>query len=365
MSTLKTGQLVVFQGQGVVQLDGHTEKDGRQYVRLKHPAMVMYLPAENLDKAVRQPILRTQAQTLLLGLRKSDDRWDSRHFAFRYRDISRSLAKGSLEQQAEALRSLYASPFKPSFGERKLMAALEAAVLGEIVLATSAPDTLDQLVKRRDALAEELRTAQPAFAASAKDKAPEPPLEPVRPPDPFKLADVEYLGSFTVASGKIAAGDPALVGRADPGSADRASFVELEAVKGKWHAYVRSNDDGVAMLFAFADPLHTEGEASQPTRKQVGRLWVDSGQMSILDGAARSDEDTRDATQFPLFQETLVLDRGCMSRSGFGDGNYPVFAASRQGCISWIGVDFQNEADGQPTSTRRFMERVEKQIARR
>lgn len=116
------------------------------------------------------------------------------------------------------------------------------------------------------------------------------------------------------------------------------------------------------MLFAFADPALTGELPPEASRRHVGRVWVDSGQMSILDAATRSAEDTQDAMLFPLFHETLVLDRGCMSRSGFGDGNYPVFATSRGDKATWLGVDFASEDDGLPTPTRQFMEQVEQKI---
>jgi hypothetical protein len=51
-----------------------------------------------------------------------------------------------------------------------------------------------------------------------------------------------------------------------------------------------------------------------------------------------------------------------MSRSGFGDGIYPVFATTEAGKVTWLGVDFHDEEGGDATSTRKFMEEMEKKI---
>ncbi len=361
MNPFPTGKLVVYPGQGIVQIEGTEQREGKSFVRLKHPTMTIHVPVESLAKAVRQPIATAQAEVLLARLRSRDGEPDMRHFAHRHRDVMRVMVKGTLEQQTEALHRLYSSPFTPTFGERKLMTMLEDIVLGELVLATAAPATLDALEQQRDALASAQRESQPVFSAT-KERPRDPPPEPNRPKDPFGLSHVEYLGTFTVGSETIAAGDPATVGHAKPGAPERASYVVLDAVKGKWHGYVRTGDDGIELLFAFADPSLTRGAVSKPSRSQVGRLWVDSGQMSIVDGAMRADDQTRDAMLFPLFQETLVLDRGCMSRSGFGDGIYPVFATTEAGKVTWLGVDFHDEEGGDATSTRKFMEEMEKKI---
>lgn len=363
MSTYESGQLVIFPGQGIVRIGERTERDGKTYVALKHATMGIYVPAEGLAQAVRRPMPEAEAKKLLAVLRSRDGEADSRHFAYRYRDAMRALVKGTAEQQAGVLHGFYLSKFKGSFGERKLISTLESVLLGELVLATSTPATLEDAEKKVDALSQQLHAELPLFSETAPERPKDPPLERPQVEDPFSLPETDYLGTFTVSSGKIAAGDPVTVGAAVAGPADRAGYVLLDAVDGKWHAYVHVTDDGAAMLFAFADPSVTGGASPVPSRNQIGRLWVDSGQMTILDGAKRSDEETRDATSFPLFSETLVLDRGCLSPSGGGDGNYPVFATLHEGKAIWLGVDFFAEADGEPTSTRAFLDATAKKIS--
>lgn len=229
---LATGELVIRPGQGVVQIEGPEDQDGRPFIRLKHPSMTLHVPAENLAKVVRRPIAPAQAQGLLAKLRSHDGDYDRRRFEHRYRDGMRALVKGTLERQVELLHGFYLSPYQPSFGERRLIMTLEDVVLGELVLAMSAPKTLEDLQKQRAALAEQLHAGQPVFSSSATPRPREAPLEPDRPPDPFKLPDVEYLGTFKVTSGKIVAGDPALVGATEPGPPERAAYQQLDAVSG-------------------------------------------------------------------------------------------------------------------------------------
>lgn len=356
------GRLVIYPGRGVMRVDGHETHEGKVFVKLMDANAAILLPEENLARVVRPAMSAAQAEVLAVRLADREGVPDVRHGSLRFRDAMRTLVKGTCAQQADALHQLYLSPYRPGFGELKLMAQLEDVVLAEVVLARGSAVTLDEVAAQRAQLSAQLRSVAPAFARDAKERPPEPPLQPPSPRDPFSLPKTDYLGTFVVRSGKIAAGDPVLIGADAPGPADRQRFTLLDAVNGTWHAYVRTSDDGVAALMAFADPGAGGAEGAALERLPVGRAWVDSGQMAILDGAQRTDPQTADEMLFPLFQQTLVLDRGCMSSSGGGDGDYPVLAAKRDGKAVWIAVDFEEEPGGKPTRTMEFMRATEKRI---
>jgi RNA polymerase-interacting CarD/CdnL/TRCF family regulator len=361
-SAFKTGELVIFPGQGVVVIEAPETREGESFIPLTAETARIGVPAKNLARAVRRPMSAEQAKALLTRLEDPSGAPDTRSWELRYRDLSRSLVRGTPEQQAQALHTLYLSPYRHSFGERRLIMSLENALLGEIALARSGAKTLAEVIAARDEQATSLHAAFASFAPAAAQRPPEAPLEPPRPADPFSIPDTTYLGSFSVGSGRIAAGDPVLIGSKVPGAKDRQAFVLQPAWNGLWHAYVRSVDGRPSTLFAFVDPSVVKGGPAAPGIEALGRVWVDSGKMAILDEAKRAAPEVEDEMSFPLFDETLVLGSGCMSTSGEGDGTYPVLASMDQGKVTWVAVDFEDESDAGKNPSWQFLQDAQRKI---
>jgi len=363
-TTLQVGQLLIYPGQGVVQVSRFFDLKGEPGVEV-----VTGLggriggPLKAMRAQLHAPMPAARAEQVLARLARQDGAPDTRHTALRINQGWKTKVLGSFDQQVEVLHGFYRSPYRLGFGEMKLVMTLEDNVLGEIALAKTGGTELHAVLAARDDLSSELHAKFTAFAPKAPQRPPEPPLPPPEPADPFELTGATYLGSFTVKGGQLVTGDPVYVGGDDPGKGESLKYLLLGAVNGTWHAYVRYSEDRPSVLFAFADPAALGGTPpTAPTQAPAGRVWVDSGNMAIVDAAVRSAPETREAMTFPLFSEDLVRDRGCQSASGGGDGVYPVFASMKDGKAVWLAVEFEHAPEGGLNPTWQFVQEMERKL---
>jgi hypothetical protein len=150
------------------------------------------------------------------------------------------------------------------------------------------------------------------------------PLEPPRP-----VPGYEYLGAFTT-DGRLTISDPCYFGKktkAFPLS------IEVEALPGLWHAFVRDGVVGDAGRTAELVVTHADGfgvAAVDP----LGSIGVDSGTAGVFDRAwPKRDGDEP-------FEEGVTSKLGAAAWSGQGDGFYPAFGGSAMGRLAKIRIHF-------------------------
>lgn len=132
------------------------------------------------------------------------------------------------------------------------------------------------------------------------------------------------IGEFVVNSGQIKVSDPCYV-------SDEWCNTDFKAVDGKYNVYIVPDKDGcVGMLVA----IHTNDDYDIENFiwEEADCVGVDSGTMSICDLAyydkhhkSTLDEDWYSHFICEVLNQYMILENaGCVSSSGYGDGNYPV-----------------------------------------
>lgn len=127
---------------------------------------------------------------------------------------------------------------------------------------------------------------------------------------------------------------------------------------GTWNAFVlRGEERRVAMLIAFHDSIDAEKHHSKwfSMLKNV-EIGVDSGSLFIGDLSyfAVKNEKLADPSIVETYTDLapyagIVENCGVMSRTGWGDGGYPIFIYERKGKFyrKWVyavRIDFMEEA---------------------
>lgn len=337
-SKLKVGEHVVWPGQGLGRIESIERQGGEEMIGLVilRSGVRIGVAAKNADKAIRRPIGHEAATSVLTQLNRKGDpdprSWDDRHF-----DYARSLAKGTLQEQVQHLHKMYRSPYKPTFGEIRMLDVYECLILDELGHVLSQP---------ADDLRAQMRLVHPVFAEGASPRPPEPESLEAEPAGPA-IKGYELLGTFEVEEGIVVA-DPIRVStRAD---AELGLNVRLGARSGKWYGYALEDEDTgrIGVLIAVhSSKIPRLAERSDLTElgtkaAAVASVRVDSGQMAILDQKVRNDERYEDEMLFRTGFGT-VLDRGCTSESGFGDGTYPVSVVKDGDQAVYVDVDFRDD----------------------
>ncbi len=335
---LEIGDHVVWRGQGLARID-RIQTDGEEatlHLVLGHSGMRIALPAANAERALRRPVDHDSASRIWNDLKQPVEvdlrAWDDRYF-----DYMRTLVKGTPQDQALRLRGMYSSRFKPTFGELRLIAVYEEVLFSELghVLGRSIG---------------ELRTETKSLHAGFSPDAAERPPEPKRPAPATEgpaLRGFALLGSFEVEGGLVVA-DPSHVSS----HADLRSGLShrIAATPGRWYGYAATNEETartgtLVAVHASRIPTKPSSEKESPLselRKKaavVAQVRVEGGQIAILDQAIRDDERFEDELFFRTRFGT-VLNRGCTSDSGLGDGVYPVSVLLERGQAIYVHVDF-------------------------
>ncbi|MBL8953014.1 MAG: hypothetical protein JNK82_19710 [Myxococcaceae bacterium] len=304
------GDYVVCRGQGLVKVQ-RVERDGTVVVQLSvDDSDVLEVPPHETDKRLRACVDRAAAEKLATLIGKKDGKPDARPWGEQYVDIQKALRKGDAKPLAERLQLMLrvAAPLQPTF-ERALF-SVEDALLPELAHALAIP--VKQLRTR-------LHNGTPAF--SFQDQATD--LMPALVPPPEKLPKGwEYLGNFSLSSGKLVAGEVVEpdIEATFAGKSLKLS-VTLKAKKGAWWAIKPSGKEWAGIF------LHREAgggvEKWLKAGKEAAKVSLEHGVFCVLDVELRDDRNFQRAPSVTL--NHAIEGRGFAV--GAEDGVYPVRVA--------------------------------------
>lgn len=163
----------------------------------------------------------------------------------------------------------------------------------------------------------------------------------------MKKTTSHNLGTFEVKSGALFVTDPCYEREVNPKNIVR------KVMNGIWEAMVITSDEGSwgirnGILIAYHEKSSPTGYVNWSRKRfEVG---VDSGQAGIYDNdkfVGRIDGDDASEEWYQknckLSMSTLsagVLDGGCISSSGFGDGGYVCRTNTVDGKVVGVMIDF-------------------------
>jgi RNA polymerase-interacting CarD/CdnL/TRCF family regulator len=129
----KVGDNCVWKGQGLARIESIENEGGEEvpHLVIVGSGMKVGISAANADRAIRRVLDRDTAAGLWAELKKPAEA-DTRTWEDRYFDYARTLVKGTTQDQVFRLRRMYSSPFKPTFGERKLIDTYEELLFSEL-----------------------------------------------------------------------------------------------------------------------------------------------------------------------------------------------------------------------------------------
>ena len=331
------GDYLVWQGKGLVRVEKLENQDGKDVwilQALDGSGQTLGIPVGNADRVLRRPMDKVAAERAWGELKKAAEA-DRRPWEDRYVDYTRTMVKGTSREQLAHLRTMYNSPYKPSFGERQMIDTYESLLFSELA---------HVLGKQVDELRAEMKSTSPVFSPNAETRPPDPERREPAPEGP-KIRGYDLLGSFEVEQGLVV-GEPGRVGVVadeEPGLNFRVA-----AASGKWYGYVAEDEEmgRVGILIAIHSSklgvLAKRGLTKLRKRAEVAaEVRVDGGQMAILDQAVRDQERYDEEMAFRTRIGT-VLNRGCTSESGFGDGLYPVSVVMESDEAIYVHVDFRD-----------------------
>lgn len=192
----------------------------------------------------------------------------------------------------------------------------------------------------------EMSTQSVAAAARARQF----PLEP-----PRALEGDEFLGMFTT-NGDLMIADPCRLAEETYGARDLVNerlglAHDVEALAGRWYAYVRPGAlrerDRTAELVV----IHEAG-FDVPAVDSMGWVAVDSGMAGVFDRACPAPGNDTPT------EEGIVFGLGAVACSGQGDGSYEFFGGSARGAVAKLSIHFlgPTPADLDTTVVRRELE---------
>jgi hypothetical protein len=345
---LTLGSEVLVVGFGVMNVRGPQEYEGHTRLRFSNESTGEVVLVE-LEKArdptvVRALISKAEAERRLALLLDTTPNPDTRTAKERAVEQHRTLVRGTDEQMLTLLHRAYVSPFVSAPGEIDM---LEEQVLPEIAHVLGMPSRIPgrpspELVAKLHAAHAEHGT----FAKSALPHPSEPPL--AAPKDPWVLAGHHYVGTFTLEGDALVAGDPVYVtSKHDEPGKDVTKNLRLAATAGRWLCYSELDSDGKGDDLSFIAVHESAQKDFDGARKKAtlaAKLWVDSGEMSIIDSAVRDDVAYDDARLFGGDDFGVIRGRGCKVRSGAGDGTYTTRVLARDGKAIYVHVDFTGES---------------------
>jgi len=338
LERLEVGHHVVWKGQGLARVTGFGPRNGEDVVELTLADLGgtrLSVPRRSIHRAVLPLVDRATAARLREVLSTPGEA-DPRSLEALYVDAMRTLTRGHREAQAFRLRTLYASPFSPSFGERKLIELFEQVLLTELA------HVLERPVAE---LRAEVRAPHAVFAPTAPPRPPGPERPPEPPQGPV-VPGHALVGRFQVDSGLVVA-DPLFI--SSLGDAPEGKNCRLRALAGPWYGYTVEVEDGTGVLLAaHASKVEVKPSffrrnplaALEARATRAGLVEVQSGQLAILDQSVRNEQRVSDELLFRTIHG-IVLGRGCTSGSCSGDGVYPVSTVEEAGQAVFVLVDFR------------------------
>jgi hypothetical protein len=341
---LTPGAYVVVDGVGLMQVTGPQEYDGKPGMKFSNArtgtGFLIDLDGAKDPTVVRAVISKPEAVRRLALLQDTTPVTDSRSAKERYVERARTMARGTDMQRLALLRAQYASTFAAG-AHNMVIYHLEDAVLPELayVLGTSQEELAEKL--------HSVHAERGTYAKTAKARPPEP--EPVPPKDPWGIKGHEYVGTFTLESDDLIAGDPVYVtSRHDEPPQEVTKNVRIPATAGHWLCYLELDPEDasdVTMAFiAIHESARKQFERARGKAASVAKLWVDSGRMSVVDAAIRDAAAYDDARLFGADDFGVIGGRGCTVTSGAGDGTYTTRVIADSGKAIFIHVDFTGKS---------------------
>jgi hypothetical protein len=337
---LREGTFAVIHGMGLLEVTGMRQEGGHLMLAFTDRATgdgMMVDSERALDPAVaRAPVSRAEAERRLALLENTTPVTDSRSNKERFVEHARTLARGTDEQLLALLRAEYASTFAAG-SYNSAIRGLERRLV---------PELAHVLGVEVEALTDKLHATHAVRGAYAKTATPRPPDPPSTPPeDPWALDGHDYVGAFTLQGDRLAAGDPVYLGsHHDEPPQDVTKNVGIPAAAGRWHCYVELDpeqpDDITLSLIAIHDDARRAFAGARRKAVRAAALWVDSGQIAVVDAAIRDDAAYDDARLFGADDGGIIGGRGCMVQSGAGDGTYTTRVLARDGAAIYVHVDF-------------------------
>jgi RNA polymerase-interacting CarD/CdnL/TRCF family regulator len=337
-SEFKVGDHVVWRGQGLARIESIEKKGSEEMLDLVilGSGMKVGLAKANADGAIRHVLDRDAAAGVWADLKKPADAdmrtWEDRSF-----DYTRTLVKGTVQDQVARLRRMYSSTFEPTMGERRFIYTYEELLFSELGYVLGRP-TGD--------LRAEMQSLHAVFSATA-ERPREPQQTAVKPAGPT-VRGFDLLGPFEIEGGLVVA-DPTYISS----HADKRGGLNhrIPALGGTWYGYAADDKKMgrtgllVAVHASKVPAKHSLLEKSplaalQKQAHVVATIRVDGGRMTILDQSVRDEERFEDELFFRGRNGT-VLGRGCTTESGYGDGTYPVSVVLEDGEAVYVQVDFR------------------------
>lgn len=145
-----------------------------------------------------------------------------------------------------------------------------------------------------------------------------------------KLDRTQKKGEFTCRSGRFHVLDPFCSG----------SGVNVDVPKGTWEVCIVNRESWGIRTYGLMARLNPKLKI--PTTKEEMKDWEDVGTVGVDAGTAGIFDVTRLPDRDSLeFAELKVLEHGCFSHSGDGDGGYGVYThKGKDGQVDGVWIDY-------------------------
>ena len=271
--------------------------DGKVRLTQVGGSLSLVVPLASLATMTRPPTSRDAAKQVLERLRKRANA-DNRRRELRFITDIKVLSRGSTEEQVDRLSTLYAWPWKPGFGDLKMIDSYEQTVLSEIAFVLGEP--LESVVKQ-------VREHKPVFGATE--------TAPQDPPWDYASNDSKTpkVPGFS-ALGTVALSEAAMIGeRVDQHREPENGLARVTLTPGTWHAYTVSGfvpvgdaeenegEEGTEEM-TLALVLMREGRSSigRQELKPIAEVTPQFGRLNLtaIDAASLGDELLGDSVRY-------------------------------------------------------------------
>ena len=149
MDSFKSGQMVVYPGQGVGIIEGHEQKEivGQKQsfyiLRILDNDVQIMVPTNNTDRVgLRKLIDKKEIRKIFTILRTKSNGLDNSTWNRRYRDYLSRLKTGLLHDVAAVNRDLYhrSKEKELSYGERKMLENAKSLLITELLYVSERPE---------------------------------------------------------------------------------------------------------------------------------------------------------------------------------------------------------------------------------
>lgn len=295
-------------------------------VRLIHAGqgLSLHVPLGELSAMTRAPMTRGAAVRSLERLQRKAAA-DNRPRNLRFITDIKVLSRGTTEEQLDRLAQLYAWPWKPGFGDLKMIDSYEQTALSELAFVLGEP--LPELVKRA-------REHKPVFDAT-QEAPQDPPWEYAS--NGAKTPRMPGLSAL----GTLSLGEAAVIGeRVDQHGEPDNGLARIALMPGTWHVYTASGllpvasedseDPSEPEEGTLALVLLREGRASvgRQELKAVAELKPQFGRrnLAVIDAASVGDELLSDSVRYLGGTNVYGGRAACLSVEELPE-HVPVFAA--------------------------------------